>query len=248
MVEDVARTKIFVVSLRGATERRRAFEAANASMRDHWQFFDACEKLHPGLRYTDDGAIVAKGRPLTSGEIGCYSSHYNLWEMLARDEGVDQYIILEDDVIVDWTCLLLLMAERHHDAGNDYLRLYYKKPVRARLLQKNFLSRSTWLVELSGYCFGTQAYLLTKEGARRFVEKLNVVSRPVDDAMDRSWAHGIPNRAVFPFPVIEQAVQSSIGSSRFDSFSIPARLKIRRFVARNAERIRFRFGTRRFWR
>lgn len=236
-----AQTKIFVVSLRSAVERRQSFEAANAHNSKIWAFFDAHETLHSDLDYNEDDAIVAKGRPLTRGEIGCYSSHYALWKQLADDD-VDQYLVLEDDVIVDWQYLQAFMAEHHQAAGNDYIRLYYKNPVRSRLLQKNFLSRSTWLIELSGYCFGTQAYLLTKNGARRFMAQTRKVRRPIDDEMDRSWSHGISNRAVFPFPVIERSVPSDIGISRFEAFSIPPRLKLRRFVARNIERARYRLA------
>jgi glycosyl transferase, family 25 len=242
------RTKVFVISLLSASQRRLAFDTDNSRFQSAWTFFDAHESLHPDLDYEEDRAIIAKGRPLTRGELGCYSSHYDLWTRLAGDSDADQYIILEDDVIVDWSYLKLLMAERHEDAGNDYIRLYYKKPVKQRFLQKDFLARSTWLVELLGYAFGTQAYVLTKKGARRFLGQLRSVSRPIDDAMDRSWAHGIPNRAVFPFPVIEQTVESNIGAVRFERFEIPPRLKVRRFVERNLERVRFRFAARRLWR
>lgn len=237
-----AQTKIFVVSLRNATERRRSFETVNAGASQPWAFFDAHETLHPDLDYDEDNAIIAKGRPLTRGEIGCYSSHYTLWKQLADDD-VDQYLVLEDDVIVDWQYLESFLAEHHQAAGNDYIRLYYKQPVRSRVLQKNFLSRSTRLIELSGHSFGTQAYLVTKNGARRFMAQARKVTRPIDDEMDRSWVHGIPNRAVFPFPVIEQSVPSDIGSSRFETFPIPPRLKLRRFVARNVERARYHLAT-----
>ena len=37
------------------------------------------------------------GRPLTYGEIGCFMSHYNIWQdMVARD--LDTVLILEDDI------------------------------------------------------------------------------------------------------------------------------------------------------
>lgn len=237
-----AQTRIFVVSLKSAAQRRHSFETVNAHSLQQWKFFDAHETLHPDLDYEEDRAIIAKGRPLTRGEIGCYSSHYALWKQLVDDD-VDQYLILEDDVIVDWQYLKSFMAEHHQAAGNDYIRLYYKNPVRSRLLQKNFMARSTWLIELSGYAFGTQAYLLTKNGARRFMAQARKVVRPVDDEMDRSWSHGIPNRAVFPFPIIEQTVPSDIGGSRFEAFPIPPRLKLRRFVARNIERARYHLST-----
>jgi glycosyl transferase, family 25 len=243
----IARTKIFVVSLRGQPERRKSFVMANRGTTTPWTFFDAYETLHPDLEYEEDAAVIAKGRPLTRGEIGCYSSHYALWKQLMEDDA-DQYVILEDDVIVDWQYLQILIAADHKQAGHDYLRLYYKKPVQPVLLQKNFLTRATSLVEIPGYCFGTQGYLITKNGAQRFVQQMRKIVRPVDDEMDRSWAHGVPNRAIFPFPVIEQSIASNIGAARFEPFAIPPRLKVQRFMARNLERARLhlsKFRTRR---
>lgn len=240
-----ARTKIFVVSLRDAQDRKKMFVALNMKGAHHWQFFNACEALHPNLDYDEDAAIVAKGRPLTRGELGCYSSHYALWQQLVDDDDADQYIVLEDDVIADWRYIEKFAAVRHEDAGNNYIRLYYKKPSPFRIVQKNYLARSTSLVEVSGYCFGTQAYLLTKGGARHFIGRMQKVVRPIDDEMDRSWSHGMPNRAVFPFPVIERAVGSDIGGARFRPFDIPPRLRLKRFVARNMERLRYRLGARR---
>jgi glycosyl transferase, family 25 len=239
MIADAVRTRIFVISMRNATVRRQTFAADDELGTVDWSFYDAQETLHPDLHYDENHAIITKGRPLTVGEIGCYSSHYALWQKLIGDEDADQYVVLEDDVIVDWRYLEAFTAQNHQVAGRDYIRLYYKKPVPLRILQKGFMGRATWLVELSGYCFGTQAYLLTKNGAKRFAEQCRIVNRPIDDQMDRSWIHNIPNLAVFPFPVIERCVDSGIGASRFDRYQIPSHLRLRRFFARNVERVRY---------
>lgn len=246
MARGSVRTKIFVISMRSAAERRRIFTGGTIPKSIGWEFFDAHEKLHPDLHYDEDKAIIAKGRPLTAGELGCYSSHYALWEKLAEDDA-EQYLILEDDILVDWSFIKPLIAEDHGEAGRDYIRLYYKKPAPARILETDFICRTTRLIEISGFCFGTQAYLLTKNGAHRFMAHTRQVVRPIDDQMDRSWIHGIPNLAVFPFPVLERSVPSAIGTSRFDQYQIPQRLKLRRFLSRNRERANYQIlGRHRF--
>ncbi len=244
MARGSVRTKIFVISMRGAGERRRIFTESEIPDSIDWKFFDAHESLHPDLHYDEDQAIIAKGRPLTAGERGCYSSHYALWKQLAEDD-VDQYVILEDDILADWSFIKPLIVEDHAEAGRDYIRLYYKKPAPARILEKDFICRTTRLIEISGYCFGTQAYLLTKNGANRFIAQTRDVIRPIDDQMDRSWIHGIANLAVFPFPVLERSVPSEIGTSRFDSYKIPERLRLKRFVSRNRERASYQLRGRR---
>jgi len=238
MIQPRPKTRIVVISLRGASARRRAFAAAAQEATLPWSFLDASEQLHPDLRYDEDEAVVAKGRPLTKGEIGCYSSHFEAWKQLLADDH-DQYVVLEDDVIADWDYLAALAAMDHEAAGHDYIRLYYKRPVPTRILERDFGARARWLTELTGYCFGTQGYLITRRGARLFAERFRQMRRPIDDEMDRSWIHGIPNLAVFPFPIVERAQESAIGLSRFEAHAVPPRLKFRRALQRQRERLAF---------
>ena len=37
------------------------------------------------------------GRPLTFGEIGCFMSHYNIWQETV-DRNLDTVLVLEDDI------------------------------------------------------------------------------------------------------------------------------------------------------
>jgi glycosyl transferase family 25 len=238
MAQTGPRTRILVVSMKGAHARRDAFTAAAGGATLPWSFLDACERLHPDLDYDEDAAVVAKGRPLTRGEIGCYSSHFEAWkQLLAGDH--DQYIVLEDDVVADWDYLAALARMDHGAAGRDYIRLYYKKPVPARVIERDFGARARWLTEVAGYCFGTQGYLITRRGARVFAGRFRRVRRPIDDEMDRSWAHGVPNLAVFPFPIIERAQESGIGLDRFAVHEVPPRLRLRRAIQRQRDRIGF---------
>lgn len=124
------------------------------------------------------------------------------------------------------------------ETGIDYLRLYYKSPVRYALVKENFLGLSRSIVELSDQAFGSQGYLITKAGAQILLDHCRTVTRPVDDEMDRSWAHGLPNLAIFPFPIIEESASSTIGQARFDTFVVPEHLKLKRLLTRRVERWR----------
>ena len=231
------RTRIIVISLPEAEERRIRFldRARNASV--PWSFYPARAGLHPPLRYDEQAAIVAKGRPLRAGELGCFSSHYAAWEELQSDD-VDQYVILEDDVIVDWAFVGKLAAIDLAGMGINYLRLYYKLPARAAMVKENFLERARSIVELSGSAYGTQGYAITKAGARIFLDHCRTVTRPIDDEMDRTWIHGQANLAVFPFPIMEDSSGSTIGNARFEEFLVPRHLKLKRLVNYRVERWR----------
>jgi len=227
--------RIFVVSMDTAVERRRRFAERAAETSLPWAFMSARTELHPALIYREADAVVGCGRPLHRGEIGCYSSHYALWEQLLADD-VDQYVVLEDDVIVDWTFLSMLAPRRIGDWSMDYLRLYYKSPCGQSVLKHNFVEESHTLVELHGLALGTQGYVIGKSGAAKFVEHCRRVRRPVDVEMDRSWAHGVRNLSVFPFPILEAAVDSGIGPNRYERPDPSLGLKWRRRVGRRLER------------
>ena len=230
-------TRIIVINLVDAAERRSRFEERARGATVPWSFYPAHTALHPALRYDERAAIVAKGRPLRAGEIGVYSSHYAAWRDLQSD-GADQYIVLEDDVIVDWSFLGKLAEVDLSAKGINYQRHYYKLPVRASKVQGDFIERARSIVELDGTSFGAQGYVITKAGAKVFLDHCAIVSRPIDDEMERSWVHGQPNLAIFPFPIMEESGASTIGSTRFEAFVVPRNLKFKRFVTHRFERWR----------
>ena len=207
--------KVVVLSLAGAVERRARFAEHVPSDCMQWDFFDAHTGLSDALVYDRRRAMLAKGRELRPGELGCYSSHFGIWQQLLDDDESEGYIVLEDDVVADWSFLRALTDYDPATHGLDYLRLYFKHTPRFSVLQRHFVRRSTSLIEIMDPAFGTQAYFVSKAGARRLVSTSQRVFRPVDDQMDRFWDHGLANISVFPFPVFERMGESEIGSARF---------------------------------
>ena len=109
-------------------------------------------------------------------------------------------------------------------------------PARTALVKENFIDRARSIVELAGNAYGTQGYAITKAGAKLFLDHCRIVCRPIDDEMDRTWVHGQRNLAVFPSPILEESSGSTIGSSRFETFAVPKRLKLKRLIAQRVER------------
>jgi glycosyl transferase, family 25 len=227
-------TLIKVISLASDAERRLAFGTRAASSRVAWSYFDAHTELSPHLRYAVDEAIVHRGRALTCGELGCYSSHYTLWqEFLASP--YRQLLVLEDDTLVDWCFVERLVAFDLAATGIDYLRLFSKSLGKPALIGP-MLDR--YLIENVSYSFGTQAYMLTRTGAVFLTDALRDVVAPVDDSLDHGWRGALPSYAIFPPPVIEIAGSSRIGSERRERQPIPARLRQRRSWFRTIDRLR----------
>lgn len=187
------------------------------------------------LSYRERDAMAAKGRALYPRELACYSSHYATWEKMLREDA-DQMLVIEDDVVVDWEFIKILSAENLSSLGINYLKLFNKNITPFRILTNNFHRRC--LIDCRGFAHGMQAYMLTRTGAERFLTICRTVSRPIDDEMDRSWAHGVPNLAVFPFPAFERHGASTIGTVRYDEHDVPARFAFSRNRMRLTEKLR----------
>jgi glycosyl transferase, family 25 len=233
-------TRTFVISTADSIERRSAFaeRAKNASAA--WEFFDGCTKIAPGLTYDEARATRTLGRSLTANEIACYSSHYSLWKRLISDE-VAQYIILEDDVIVDWKVIELIAETDVKSHGIELLRLYHKLPCPSRILKRHYLSRTSHLIQVMGaMAHGAQAYVITKAAAEHLLRSCREILRPVDLELDRFWEHGIPNLCIFPFPVIEEHGGSTIGNDRFSPEKKTVRMRAERRLRRAMDDIRRR--------
>ena len=79
MSEQDISTTVKVISLANS-RRRDEFSRAAAEAALPWSFFDGFTKIAGPLRYAPENAARYFGRPLTPGEIGCYTSHFKLWE------------------------------------------------------------------------------------------------------------------------------------------------------------------------
>lgn len=231
------KTKIWVISLADATARRVQFAQPVPSAAPSWEFFPAHTQLEPTLLYDSAATRATHGRTLRSGELGCYSSHYALWQWLL-DSDFEQMVVLEDDVHVDWNFLSFLLQNDFGAMNISYLRLFAKIPSRWRYVASPFLDRYRHLIRFTGYALGTQAYLLTKTGAAQLLRHAQTVRFPIDVFMDRYWEHGVPNLAIYPFPVIERYQPSSIGQLRFEREDIPLDAEVRFKLARAVAKAR----------
>jgi glycosyl transferase, family 25 len=233
---DSVKTAIYVISLVESSARRDQFsrDAAAGGAGVPWQFFDAHTSMSPRLSYRERDAMVGKGRALYPRELACYSSHYATWEKMLQ-EGADQLLVIEDDVVLDWDFVAMLASTDLAALGINYLKLFNKNITPFRLLA-DFHGRS--LIDCRGFAHGMQAYWLTRAGAERFVSACNPIQRPIDDEMDRSWSHGVPNLAIFPFPAFERHRASTIGTVRYDAHDVPARLALSRNLMRLTEKLR----------
>lgn len=216
----MARTCLLVMSLVSNGARREQFAADAAATSLPWRFFDGFRAPVPPLTYDRELSILRSGRPLGPGEIGCFTSHYKAWEdFLASDN--DQAIILEDDVIVDWPVLEKLVAWNCTEHGIDLLRLYATHPFEYKTMVHRFLSPHSHLVRVRGWHHGSQGYLITRRSAQALMAAATTsIYAPVDWIIAGYWTFGLPAYCLFPFPLLERSVPSSVGETREEAFTM----------------------------
>lgn len=229
-------TAIRVISMATAQDRRSHFSGDAQGAGVPWAFFDALRLPQEPLRYDEAAARVHTGRPLRPGEIGCYASHYSLWRWFLESEH-DQLVVFEDDVVVDWAAIRVLYARDLASDGIHILKLFATHLPRSRIARYKLFSDHSHLVLLQGYCYGTQAYVLTKQGAAALVESCGRLTMPVDWAMSRYWDYRVSNYAVFPFPVLERLGPSIIGHSAATDLAPTPADRVGRFLWRVRDRL-----------
>lgn len=204
---------MFVISLPSAGARRERFLTRASLGNVPVEVVNAHTKPSSELFYDPKSALTAKGRTLHSAELGVYSSHFYIWRKIIRED-IEQAFIFEDDVVVDWTLLPEIASLRTHFTKLHYIRLFAKRPCRMKILTEQ-LRGGRCIVDYRGYAYGAQAYFITRYAAELLTGHCRTIRMAIDDEMDRSWEHGLPNLAIFPFPAFEENVPSTIGPDRF---------------------------------
>ena len=224
-----------VINLPSREDRRRHMTQQLEGVTLPWSFFDARKEPPPDLPYHPETALWARGRPLTPGELGVFASHVALWRWLVSESDLDLLCVLEDDVIVDSVFFNRIPEMYAAEPWLHYLRLYAKVPVPMTYVKLAF---GRHLVRYRLPVFGAQGYLITRHGAATFLRSIRSVVRPIDDEMDRFWAHGLPIYSVYPFPLMESDLGSSIEPVRRTLPALDSLTAVRRLAFRATEKSR----------
>jgi GR25 family glycosyltransferase involved in LPS biosynthesis len=173
-----------------------------------WEFFDARrEPRDDQPHYNSTESVRFWGRGLSKSEIGCAASHLDILMKLAKSRHEKWLLVIEDDVALDPGFDYKALVHLCKTSSIGYLRLYARHVARSRHIV--WLGQRE-LIRFKKAPMGTQAYLISSQQARSFVETVRTISRPIDWEMDRFWANGLYNYALFPFPCLELGSGSSV--------------------------------------
>ena len=125
------------------------------------------------------------GKNILPGEAGCYLSHLRVLSVIANGE--DPYaVIAEDDVGFDEEFVRIINKLSQVD-GWDMIKF---SNHRNRIFRKMMDITDNVSIGrcLHGPLGSSAAYMVTREGAKKLLEKLTPMSLPYDVALERGWS------------------------------------------------------------
>lgn len=166
--------KVRVINLVDRVDRREQFEKTNSGLLDEWTWHDAVDGsklnyekiINLGFDTNKNWRDPLLKRTLTHGEIGCFLSHWQIWEeCLDLDEPV---LVLEDDAV---------LSEAPEDTWitGDITYLTHKEMLPGGVRGS-----------LVCYPYWTAAYIITPKAARVLLESgIDKELIPVDEFLPR---------------------------------------------------------------
>jgi glycosyl transferase family 25 len=196
--------KVYVISLKGARERRSQIESQMTSIGLDFEFFDGISGSR-SARYVasirEEEFLLNTGRRVTAGEVGCYASHRCLWKRCVDEDA--PILIMEDDV--------RLVADIFHSALEQtadlierygFIRLQeegQRRPIRKHLVQR---TPGFDVYFCASYPYGAACYAISPEAARVFAQASRILTGPVDLFIKQFWNHHQPLFMLDPSPVV----------------------------------------------
>lgn len=178
------RPPVWVVNLKRSVHRRQFIQAQLNILGLEHEIVEAVDgrELSPdelASCYSPSGSRELVRRELTPGEIGCSLSHLRLYQRQV-DEGHEQVLILEDDIVVE-PSFLRVLATRDALPPDWELVLFHRlnDPLvsywGSRRFDDEFRS-----VKFASFADGTQSYLLRLSGAKKLLAHGYPVRMPAD--------------------------------------------------------------------
>lgn len=221
-----------VINLRRSVDRRKAMQQSLDTLGLPYRFFEAIDGRgapHPLFsRYDERMALVRRGIPLSVGELGCFASHYLVWEHCLTEGR--PLLICEDDIAFGprfkeaW-----IIAARKID---NYELLRFSAHKNRRYVVCETVAEGMDIVRFERPPLGASCYSITPDAARSLLNHSHHWFEPVDLHLDRFWQHGVPSRGFMPPPVIHAAEQDEQSDIRRDALpkAKDRRYRWRRFL------------------
>jgi glycosyl transferase family 25 len=217
---------IWVLNLERSTVRRSSMQEQLERLNLEYEFFQAVDGRSLSVEqlglYSKTAALRNKHRELGRGEIGCAISHAKMWQRLL-DLDQEAILVLEDDVLIGEMFQRILFELK--DLPDDWDFITFKTDS----VQVPFGEPFYDIYRFCGFSYPpnrTCAYLLSRSGAEKLLDRIFPISCPVDDYMGRSCLSGVNAYGVDPQVVALNGEASDIWIQD-DYYSLERTRKVR---------------------
>ena len=203
---------LFVISLSRATERRMAIKQRLDVLGLTYQIIDACDgekmpKSDYASRLNDEFWRINRGRRLSPSEIGCYLSHYGVWQKIVVDK-IPHAVILEDDAVLTPDFAEIVRHLCVAPVAWDMIIFHSKNNYAFDSTVYDIPASNRKLVLYSRRIGQAVAYLITVNAAERLVDYCAKIRAPIDWLTAEWWHHGLKYYGVYP-PVAQHNREES---------------------------------------
>ena len=181
--------KKFIISLTSATDRRQHIRSEFNKHQVDYEFFDA---LTPDIAnpYANKLGLNLSTANLTAGEVACMMSHVALWEKIINED-LDYATIFEDDIYLGEDSAALLNSTNWIKPDWHIIKIeaFAKKTYLANKTHE-VLANKRHVTQLKGKNLGTAGYILSKQGAKVYLDYLKSHALlPLDRIMFDDFIH-----------------------------------------------------------
>ena len=175
--------KNIVISLKTATARREHIVQEFGKQNIGFEFFDA---LTPDLArpLAEKMQLNVEDEYLTGGELACFMSHVSIWQKMV-DEQIPHLAIFEDDVYLGNAADELLNNAGWINPNWDIIKTEaFADQVFLGKTHSEIANGMRHIVQLTGKNLGTAGYILSLEGAQKYLEYVKKIQLiPLDQVM-----------------------------------------------------------------
>ena len=248
---------IFVINLKRSESRWRNIERQlkqSGLKADRFEAVDGHAGQHPLFsRYDDKLSRLWKGRPLSPGQLGCFASHFLIWEECVRLD--TPVIAIEDDAVIEPSIFHdFLAAVESFPKALECIRLFTNHSKHHSIIPvRNY--RTFSIVKYTKGPMRATGYFITPGGAAKFLHNAERWFLPVDITMDRFWINGVECYGIQP-PCIsnDPSFKSTIAVEDIQRKKRSMVLRLRResfsakeSLAKSLHNFKFRVSLSGFW-
>lgn len=191
-------TAVFVISLKRSPERRDYIAAQLNKQGINFSFFDAIDgndQSNPLFkRYNYKKRLwLTSGKMPSKGEMGCYGSHYSLWQKCVDLN--QPVIVVEDDagICVNATKTLALIEKKIDRYG--FLRLETVENSDTITIEQQ---QEYCIKHINSNFWGTRAYAIAPWAAQKLLDASKRWCMPVDNYIGANFLHGVESYHLTP--------------------------------------------------